>query len=495
MKSPKTLFINAMFFVLIFNEVSAAQPLNFEQWAKNRSSSAATLKEEFGALEFALCKSFLGAKTQRQFQLKVLKPIEDSGSDVDLAWIAPVCSVGSLPQSVTVPVIHVVAQYPMGRLAELQLLRNHYLQTRNRPDVWLEIVNSRDSRGYSPLDTIEHMKQNDRSADEPGGGYDQLAEFICANGGRYSYYSKSCNKDDYPRILADLEAKGRRGDSDSLWTLGEMYQYGFGVDKSITKAFDYFARSAEKSGAERQKVLARMYEYGIKNVGEDPSKAVLWYARAGEFQRIGSMYREGRGSLRKDTREALKWFLKAHEQGDFWGTRGIADIYSEEKDERNAFKWAKISAEMNTASWEDRSIYQLRLSQFYFRGMGTSRDAVAAVYWQREVALNNPARRYWFEHVDQYPDLMSKIEELASSGNSNAQYLTGLYYDRDYPVSDYPQAARWYLLAARQGDAESQYLLGYKYGAGKGVPKDLALSKEWYAKAAAQGHRFAKMEK
>ena len=48
---------------------------------------------------------------------------------------------------------------------------------------------------------------------------------------------------------------------------------------------------------------------------------------------------------------------------------------------------------------------------------------------------------------------------------------------------------------AKSGDAEAQNSLGYTYANGKlGLPQDNAKAKEWYQKAAKQGHAEAKEE-
>src|SRR3974390_141082 len=52
---------------------------------------------------------------------------------------------------------------------------------------------------------------------------------------------------------------------------------------------------------------------------------------------------------------------------------------------------------------------------------------------------------------------------------------------------NYPEALKWYRLAADQGYAKAQNMLGGMYGEGKGVPKDYALAYMWYNLSAAQG--------
>ena len=51
------------------------------------------------------------------------------------------------------------------------------------------------------------------------------------------------------------------------------------------------------------------------------------------------------------------------------------------------------------------------------------------------------------------------------------------------------EAAKWFRLAAEQGDAWGQYALGFMYDYGEGLPDDYVLAYAWYNLAAAQGKR------
>ena len=49
-------------------------------------------------------------------------------------------------------------------------------------------------------------------------------------------------------------------------------------------------------------------------------------------------------------------------------------------------------------------------------------------------------------------------------------------------------AAKWYRLAALQGDVDAQFDLGDSYATGEGVALDHAEAVKWWHKAAEQGH-------
>jgi TPR repeat protein len=77
----------------------------------------------------------------------------------------------------------------------------------------------------------------------------------------------------------------------------------------------------------------------------------------------------------------------------------------------------------------------------------------------------------------------------AAQGYAAAQSLLGLAYDvgRGVP-QNYAEAEKWYRLAAAQSDATAQSLLGLMYDEGHGVPRNYAEAVKWYHLAAAQGN-------
>jgi hypothetical protein len=74
-----------------------------------------------------------------------------------------------------------------------------------------------------------------------------------------------------------------------------------------------------------------------------------------------------------------------------------------------------------------------------------------------------------------------------SADISKAMSQARAAYDR----ADYAEAVRWYRLAADQGDAMAQGILGSMYEIGKGVPENDAEALRWYRLAADQGLVFA----
>jgi TPR repeat protein len=56
---------------------------------------------------------------------------------------------------------------------------------------------------------------------------------------------------------------------------------------------------------------------------------------------------------------------------------------------------------------------------------------------------------------------------------------------------NYAEAAKWYRLAADQGDAPAQSNVGALYAIGQGVPKNYISAYTWLSLSAAQGNQIA----
>jgi len=101
----------------------------------------------------------------------------------------------------------------------------------------------------------------------------------------------------------------------------------------------------------------------------------------------------------------------------------------------------------------------------YDKGQGVSQDDKEAAKWYRLAA---------------------------DQGNEVAQLDLGLMYYAGQGVSrDYREAAKWCRLAAEQGMAEAQLSLGEMYREGQGVPQDYTQAHMWFNLSGAGGNADA----
>ena len=78
---------------------------------------------------------------------------------------------------------------------------------------------------------------------------------------------------------------------------------------------------------------------------------------------------------------------------------------------------------------------------------------------------------------------------LFGVGSAWADYADGW---AAFQRGDYATALREWLPLAEQGDVDAQFILGYIYERGEGVPQNGAEAVKWYRKAAEQGDEDAK---
>jgi len=87
---------------------------------------------------------------------------------------------------------------------------------------------------------------------------------------------------------------------------------------------------------------------------------------------------------------------------------------------------------------------------------------------------------------------LPQTREQVEQEDPEAQFLRGYNYAKGRGVpQDETQAAKWHKKAAEQGHSGAQYNLGFLYAYGRGVPQDDAQALKWYRKAAEQGHVLA----
>lgn len=150
-------------------------------------------------------------------------------------------------------------------------------------------------------------------------------------------YSKYCEnygsstKYDSERIklISDNANKG--------WTqfqnlLGDVYRYGYGVDKSYKDAFSWYSKSAEKGCASAQCSLGEMYLYG-KGVDVDYAEALRWFQKSSDQGnamgqcRLGLMYEKGKGGVDVDLSKAADLYSMAAAQNNSFGQCMLGRLY------------------------------------------------------------------------------------------------------------------------------------------------------------------------
>ena len=142
----------------------------------------------------------------------------------------------------------------------------------------------------------------------------------------------------------------------------------------------------------------------------------------------------------------------------------VRSIYGPDFDCRNALNRSDFIRK-NAEAGHAKS--QLEIANFYFHGYNAEDKAISV---DRAEALK------WYL-------------KAAEQGNMEAQYHLGILYASDLGIvapneyevrfarkfkspPNYEEAAKWFQMAAEQGDVNSQYYLSYQFRDGLGVKQD-----------------------
>ena len=171
---------------------------------------------------------------------------------------------------------------------------------------------------------------------------------------------------------------------------------------------------------------------------------------------LGYLYYYGKGGLVEDKKRAEALFEAAARQGHALAAYNIGLMYyrgEDGRDKAQAIKWFTIAATARPPFSEA----QIRLGEIYEREDIVKRDMVAAAVWYEMAAAGRDTR---YAQQAAY-----KVGWMLWKGEGREQNI---------------QAAVKALTQSANGHVyEAQYLLGYIYGTGDGIPKDTLLSAYW----------------
>ena len=299
---------------------------------------------------------------------------------------------------------------------------------------------------------------------------------------------------DYSKAKKWHSKSAEDGNIDSILALGKIYEFGYGVDKDYSKAFDYYMKGVMR---------------------EDNKYTVLPY-------KIGLFYLNGYG-VEKNIKKAIKWFQKAnklsyseHENS----SAALAYIYYSDpkyKDIEKSTSYLKLVMDdpyyellcinfspdkhYNFKFWIQKladnghPYSQYIIGKLYNLGYCFEKNIESSLEWLNKssehniVESHNELGKIYLNKNEKYYDIEKSIfwfNKAAKEGFIDSQiYLAKIYGDNldeehsditKLGVYDREKALFWYLKAAKKGDAESQYIVCYNYY----KSEDKELNKEGY---------------
>ena len=125
---------------------------------------------------------------------------------------------------------------------------------------------------------------------------------------------------DYREALRWLLMAAEQGDAYSQAHAGYLYEQGLGVARDEKISAEWYAKAADQGFAWAQMSLGLLYVHG-RGVPQDYTKAIFWLRNAAERNErraqynLGWAYESGTG-VPKDTLQAIAWYSKAADAGE-----------------------------------------------------------------------------------------------------------------------------------------------------------------------------------
>ncbi|GGO86181.1 hypothetical protein GCM10011348_36430 [Marinobacterium nitratireducens] len=94
---------------------------------------------------------------------------------------------------------------------------------------------------------------------------------------------------EYRKELETVEPRASEGDARAQNRLGEMYEFGYGVDRNPLEAYNWYRRAADQGLVSAMHNIGRCYNFGT-GVEQDYSEAERWYRRAAEQGHMDAMF-------------------------------------------------------------------------------------------------------------------------------------------------------------------------------------------------------------
>ena len=207
--------------------------------------------------------------------------------------------------------------------------------------------------------------------------------------------AKQLRKQIVQEDVAALEEKGRKGDTESLVTLGKMYLYGNKVDRNEGVGLGLLINAAAKGDAEA------MYSMGDYYSGRNSKLSLEWMIKASSKGHkkaphfIAGLYMKGAPSLQKDVILAAKWYLTGAERGNSSSQYSIGEMYENgsgvSKSKQKANYWYKKAADGGDF------MAKARLSERAALSMGDSNSSPEVDSMGREI-IRGPVRGGYYDN-------------------------------------------------------------------------------------------------
>jgi len=252
-------------------------------------------------------------------------------------------------------------------------------------------------------------------------------------------------------------------DHNIKYKIGYMYLNGYGTEKDIEKAKEYFLASVDENDSSKY-ALSKIILDDVNSLPEDKTKAFVWLNILSDKGKDMAQYTLGKiyyaNEEYKDIGKAISYLTLSAEQGNQFAQYTLGKIYYSEENYKNTDKAIEFYSQ---AAAQGNQFAQYTLGKIYYKD-------------------------------DNYKNISKAIELFIASaehGNEFSQYTLGKIYYTEENYKNTDKAIEFYTQSATQGNQFAQYSLGKIYFYDEKY-KDTTKALEYLTLSANQGNEYAK---
>ncbi len=192
-----------------------------------------------------------------------------------------------------------------------------------------------------------------------------------------------------------------------------------------------------------------------------------------------------------DIEGALDNFMALSKQNNAEAYYYLGLIYSDSRfkqfNPKTAISYLLSAADLNHIEAMNK------LGLIYDNGVGVEQNSLISLDWYRKAkqAEKPITQNIIFSKNEnnklvnsEYPTIFLDLLKEAEDGNAELQHKVAINYDNGALIPrDFSKALFWYKKAALNNYKESQFMLGYFYCRGLGIPQDSNLANDWLIKS------------
>ena len=295
------------------------------------------------------------------------------------------------------------------------------------------------------------------------------------------------------------------GDADAQYHIGWAYAWQAWYDEVSEEAVKWLELAAQQGHLQAQYDLAlfscpAIYDGDLPWLQDDHEVTLHWMRAAAEsghqeaMARMAELHERGLAGAPKDLQEAANWYLRqAKAGGSVYDLCSLLELLKQQACQIAQEDETLVVDLVNKAAEEANHYAERTLGNLYAHGLiGLAADDGLAVKWHSLAAAEEDEVPSYFAFDEKDIEVCRRNAERC--GARLQRHLGQLFQKGEYLFRsgervecDLFEAARWYELSAKHGDADAQLRIARMYDQGQGVSQDEKLAARWYKKAAQQG--------